>query len=169
MRFFRGRMLLLRVCLSFAAGSRVVNIVRGKDRVLHPSDLLILVCFQFAPQGCLMLHHSVSTSCFADQFCHKFSITSLLRVVDSHLLTKIFGQGCNGNLRMLQYVSKSRNCTETCCLQGFLYAYVCYLTEDVCLTLITADAGDFHPLRTCKQKIVDGTSNHVTPCELDLI
>jgi len=40
--------------------------------------------------------------------------------------------------------------------KGFLYAYVCYLADDVCLTLITMDAGDFYPLRDCKNKIVEG-------------
>jgi len=41
-------------------------------------------------------------------------------------------------------------------VQGFLYAYVCYVLEDVCLILITSSSDDFFALKECKLKIVDG-------------
>src|SRR5690554_2104614 len=77
------------------AGKRVVNLVRGKDRVLHPSDLLILINF----------------------------VTNSQSLRSSESWTPI--------------------CLPQFSTQGFLYAYVCYLTPEVCLTLVSGDSNDF--------------------------
>ena len=42
------------------------------------------------------------------------------------------------------------------CGQGYLYAYVCFLDEELSLTLITGASEDFFPLKECKARIVDG-------------
>jgi len=38
--------------------------------------------------------------------------------------------------------------------KGWVYGYVCYIADDICLCLITADNEDFYPLREHKAKIV---------------
>lgn len=89
------------------AGSRVVNIIRGKDRDLHPSDLLLCINF----------------------------VTNSQSLRSSESWTPI--------------------CLPKVSEMGYLYAYVCYIAEDICLTMITCEANDFKPLRDCKQKIVE--------------
>ena len=98
--------------LLLGAGKQLIHIVRGKDRILHPSDCLLLLNF---------LTNSLSL---------RSSEESWTPICLPHFSNR-----------------------------GFLYAYVCYLTDDICLTLLTADSADFANLRQAKTKIVDGQQN----------
>ena len=90
------------------AGKQLIHIVRGKDRILHPSDCLLLLNF---------LTNSLSL---------RSSEESWTPICLPHFSNR-----------------------------GFLYAYICYLTDDICLTLLTADSADFANLRLAKTKIVE--------------
>lgn len=104
-------------------GSKLVHIVRGgKDKVLHPSDALILLNFLLNSQSLRTSAESYTPICLP-----KFSE------------------------------------------KGFLSAYVSYLTDDICLTLLTADASDITGLRTAKQKIVDALQKRDCLSELTLL
>ena len=43
------------------------------------------------------------------------------------------------------------------CFSGFMYAYVCYLSEEcpACLVMLTADRESFHALSQAKTKITE--------------
>lgn len=94
--------------LLIGAGKQLIHIVRGKDRVLHPSDCLLLLNF---------LTNSLSL---------RSSEESWTPICLPHFSNR-----------------------------GFLYAYICYLSDDLCLTLLTADSNDFSHLRLAKSKIVE--------------
>jgi hypothetical protein len=95
--------------LLIGGGKQLIHIVRGRDRILHPSDCLLLLNF---------LTNSLSL---------RSSEESWTPICLPHFSNR-----------------------------GFLYAYICYLTDDICLTLLTADSGDFANLRLAKTKIVEG-------------
>jgi len=40
--------------------------------------------------------------------------------------------------------------------KGYLYAYVCYIAENLCLVLMTTDSASFQKLRDSKQKMLLG-------------
>lgn len=80
------------------AGGRLVNIVKPKDRVLHASDLHILINF----------------------------VTNSQSLRSSESWTPI--------------------CLPRFSDKGFLYAYVCFIADDICLTFVTGDPQDFYPL-----------------------
>lgn len=48
--------------------------------------------------------------------------------------------------------------------QGFLYAYVCFLLEDVCLVLISGSSEEFYDLKDCKRQIYEGLLVFVHVC-----
>jgi len=107
--------------LLLGAGKQLIHIVRGKDRVLHPSDALLLLNF---------LTQSLSL---------RSSEESWTPICLPHFSNR-----------------------------GFLYAYVCYLTDDICLTLLTADSNDFANLRAAKNKIVDALHKRGGDCLAEL-
>eukprot|EP00457_Paulinella_chromatophora_P007607 gb/GEZN01007631.1/.p1 GENE.gb/GEZN01007631.1/~~gb/GEZN01007631.1/.p1 ORF type:complete len:462 (+),score=55.52 gb/GEZN01007631.1/:121-1506(+) len=47
-------------------------------------------------------------------------------------------------------------CLPNFSFQGYVYAYVQYLLEDVCLILITGSPDGFHTMKDCKEKIFEG-------------
>jgi vacuolar fusion protein MON1 len=51
--------------------------------------------------------------------------------------------------------------------EGFLYAYVCYLAEELCLVLITNEADSFFELQQCRNTIVEGFKQN--NCMEDLV
>jgi len=102
-----------------AGGQQLIHIVRGKDRILHPSDCLLLMYF--------------------------LSNASRLRT-SNESFTPI--------------------CLPHFSSKGFLYAYIAFLNEEVCLALLTADANDFANLRIAKDKIVEGLNKRHTLTDL---
>lgn len=102
-----------------AGGKQLIHIVRGKDRVLHPQDCLLLINFLNNSQSLRSSEESWTPIC-------------------------------------LPHFSS----------RGYLYAYICYITDDLCLTLLTADSSDFANLRQAKTKIVDSLTKR--DCLTDL-
>jgi hypothetical protein len=105
--------------LLLGAGSQLIHIVRGKDRILHPQDCLLLINFLTNSQSLRSSEESWTPICLP------------------HFSNK-----------------------------GFLYAYICYITDDICLTLLTADSADFANLRQAKTKIVEALNKR--ECLTDL-
>lgn len=87
------------------AGGRLVNIVKPKERVLHASDLHILINF----------------------------VTNSQSLRSSESWTPI--------------------CLPRFSDKGFLYAYVCFVAEDVCLTFVTGDQSDFYTLHEARIEV----------------
>lgn len=105
--------------LLLGAGKQLIHIVRGKDRVLHPQDCLLLINFLTNSQSLRSSEESWTPICLP------------------HFSNK-----------------------------GFLYAYICYITDDLCLTLLTADSADFANLRQAKVKIVEALQKRECLTEL---
>ena len=99
--------------LLVGGGKQLLHIVRGRDRVLHPHDCLLLLNFLTNSQSLRSSDESWTPIC-------------------------------------LPHFSN----------RGFLYAYICYISEGLCLTLITADSSDFQNLREAKTKIVEGETRN---------
>mmetsp|Transcript_21017 Transcript_21017/g.35734 ORF Transcript_21017/g.35734 Transcript_21017/m.35734 type:complete len:376 (-) Transcript_21017:27-1154(-) len=60
---------------------------------------------------------------------------------------------------------RSNECWTPICLpqfndRGFLHAHVCYISQDVCLVLVSAAADAFFDLAQCKSKIVTSLNAH---------
>lgn len=89
------------------AGDRLVNLVRGKDRVFHSYDLLLLLN----------------------------TVTNSQSLRSSESWTPI--------------------CLPKFSDKGYLYAYVCYLADDISLTLITGSDSAFSDMQASKVRILD--------------
>lgn len=89
------------------AGDRFVNLIRGKDRVFHSYDLLLLLN----------------------------TVTNSQSLRSSESWTPI--------------------CLPKFSDRGYLYAYVCYLAEDVSLSLITGSDSAFSEMQEAKVRILE--------------
>lgn len=102
----KGKTKSLLYCI-LMAGNRIVNLIRGKDRVLHTADLQLLIN----------------------------TVTNSQSLRSSESWTPI--------------------CLPKFSDKGYLYAYVCYIAEDVSLSLVTGDSLDFHNMQAAKVTMLD--------------
>jgi len=147
------------------AGDRFVNLIRGKDRVFHSYDLLLLYTHSHRSLSLLFSSLSFSSLLFLSLSLFSLSLFSLssLSLFSLSLLfscsSPFFLKG-NSPFFRLNTVSNSQSLRSSeswtpICLpkfsdRGYLYAYVCYIAEDVSLSLITGSDSAFSEMQEAK-------------------
>jgi hypothetical protein len=160
MRKSRSRSQLYAVLL---AGNRVVHLVQSKEHAFNNSDLLLLINFLTNSESLR------SSGARSGRIVHWRSVADADPPTRAESWTPICLPNFNDKVRV-KHAALCAPQAALClpCLfavapslpqtQGYLYAYVCYLDRDLCLTLITSNSEEFFELKEMKDQIVVGQS-----------